>query len=116
MIRLLTDVNVNGDIVRGLRIQKPEFDVVLAQDLGLDGVPDDLVLETAAAYDRILLTNDRRTIKPLVRDRLAQGLPMSGVFLMRPRHTVRSIIDELLMIDACSEHQEWSGRIEFIPY
>lgn len=37
MLRLLADENFNGDIVRGLLLQKPDLDVIRVQDVGLFG-------------------------------------------------------------------------------
>lgn len=44
MLRLLSDENFNGDIVRGLLLRCPKLDLVRVQDSGLDGVDDPAVL------------------------------------------------------------------------
>ena len=53
----MADGNVNGTIVRGLQLKG--MDVVRAQDRGLCGQPDEVVLATASGEGRVLLTNDR---------------------------------------------------------
>jgi hypothetical protein len=40
---------------------------------------------------------------------------MPGVFVMNDRDSVRQAIDELLLVDDCSEHLEWNGRVLFLP-
>jgi hypothetical protein len=53
VLRLASDENFNGDIVRGLRLRRPDLDLVRLQDIGLEGVEDPTVLAWAAANNRI---------------------------------------------------------------
>jgi predicted nuclease of predicted toxin-antitoxin system len=115
MVRLLSDENFNGDIVRGLLLRRPALDLVRVVDVGLTGVEDPDVLAWAAENDRILLTHDRATMPDFAYERIAAGLPVPGVFAVNDRHSTRQVIDELLLIDDCSEHAEWTGRVLFLP-
>ena len=56
MLRLLTDENFNGSIVRGLVRRQPEIDLVRVQDIGLSRADDRAVLAWAAHEGRVLLT------------------------------------------------------------
>ena len=49
------------------------------------------------------------------RARIAAGLPMPGLFALRPRTTVAQAIDAVLLVDFCSDQDEWQNRIEFLP-
>ena len=62
MLRLVSDENFSGDIVRGLVLRRPTLDLVRLQDTGLEGVEDPAVLAWAAEHNRILLTHDRATM------------------------------------------------------
>ena len=62
MLRLASDADVHGGIVRGLRRRLPEIDLVRAQDALPEGTPDPQVLAWAATENRVLITNDRNTI------------------------------------------------------
>jgi hypothetical protein len=44
MLRLASDADVHGDIVRGLRRRQPDLDLVRAQDALPEGTPDREVL------------------------------------------------------------------------
>jgi len=57
-MRLLSDENFNGAILRGLIRRLPKLDVVRVQDVGLRQTDDATILEWAANEDRILLTHD----------------------------------------------------------
>lgn len=116
MVRLLTDINFSGLVVRGLLRQRHAIDLVRAQDVGLDGVDDPGVLAWAADHDRILVSHDGATVPDFADARVTAGLPMPGVFHVNDkRMTVRQMIDELLLVDACSEHAEWAGRVVRLP-
>ena len=43
MLAFLRDENFKGDIVRGLRHQRPELDLVRVQDVGLSGADDEVI-------------------------------------------------------------------------
>jgi predicted nuclease of predicted toxin-antitoxin system len=72
MIRFLADENFNGKIVRGLRIQNPDVDIVRVQDTEISGADDRAVLEWAAQAGRILLTHDLDTMTYYANERLAK--------------------------------------------
>lgn len=116
MIRLLTDHDVNGHIIAGVLKQKPEFDLVRLVDLGLAAVADPGVLAWAAEHGRIVLSNDRRTMRAAADGRLSAGEAMPGLFLIRPRATIAGVIDSLLPVDECAEQAVWRGLIEWLPF
>src|SRR5437899_3151612 len=69
VIKLLSDENFDGDILRGLLRRLPDLDVVRVQDVGLAGTPDPDLLAWAAGEERILLTHDRATVPGFAYDR-----------------------------------------------
>lgn len=96
MIRLLSDENCNGDIVRGLLLRRPDLDLVRVQDVGLETVEDPEILSWASENNRIVLTHDRATMPDFSYARVAAGEPIPGVFVVHDRLPVRQVIDELL--------------------
>jgi predicted nuclease of predicted toxin-antitoxin system len=115
MLRLLSDENFNGDIVRGLFLRQPDLDLLRVQDVGLQEVDDPTILDWAASHDRILLTHDRATMPDFAYERLLRGEPMPGVFVINDRFPVRQAIDELLLMVDCSEQAEWKGIVLYLP-
>jgi predicted nuclease of predicted toxin-antitoxin system len=115
MMRLLSDENFNGDIVRGLLLRHPDVDLLRVQDVGLEGADDPSILEWVAANNRIVLTHDRATMPDFAYARVVSEQPMSGVFVMDDRVSVRQAIDELLLIEICSEQAEWVGLVVYLP-
>jgi Domain of unknown function (DUF5615) len=115
MLRLLTDENFNGDIVRGLFLRQSNLDLLRVQDVGLREVDDPDILDWAARNDRIVLTHDRATMPDFAYERLLKGVQMSGLFVINDRMPIRQAIDELLLLINCSEHSEWKGIVLYLP-
>src|SRR5687767_12793616 len=85
MMRLLSDENFNGEIVRGLLLRRPDLDLCRVQDVGLEAADDPTILEWAAANNRIVLTHDRATMPDFAYARIISGQPMPGVFVLDDR-------------------------------
>jgi predicted nuclease of predicted toxin-antitoxin system len=115
MLRLLTDENCNGDIVRGLFLRQSNLDLLRVQDIGLREVDDLTILDWAASDGRILLTHDRATMPDFAYNRLVAGEPMAGMFVVNDRMPIRQAIDELLLLATCSNQEEWSGIVLYLP-
>ena len=115
MVRVLTDNDFNGKIVRGLLRRRPSFDLVRVQDEGLADAADPDLLEWAAQNDRIILTHDRNTIVGFAYDRVAAGKPMPGVLIVDGAAPLGAIIEDLILIDDITPHSEWANRVEYLP-
>lgn len=115
-MRLLTDENFNGTILRGLIRRLPELDIVRVQDVGLMNTDDPEILEWAANERRILLTHDVATITMYACQRVNQGLPMIGVVEVITKSPIGKIIDDLELFICCGEPEDYEGRVLFIPF
>jgi hypothetical protein len=109
MLKLAADENFNNDVVRGLFRREPELDLVRVQDVGLARAQDSVILDWAAREGRALLTHDVSTITRFAYERVADGLPMPGVFEIGRSVPVGRAIDDILLIVACSFDGEWEG-------
>jgi predicted nuclease of predicted toxin-antitoxin system len=116
--RLALDHNFNQDLWTGVLYQyrEPELDVIRLSAVGLATAPDEVVLAWAAQEGRILLTHDAKTLLPLAYARVAAGLPMPGVIVVRQRGARRAVIDDLCLLLSASSPDEWDGRVERLPY
>lgn len=115
MLKLLSDENFNGDILRGLYRRCPDLDVVRVQDIGLDASPDPDVLAWAAREDRIVLTHDRATMGRYAYERVISGDPMPGVFLVDDSMAIGHAIDEILLAVDCLTLDECRNAVRFFP-
>ena len=115
MLRLVSDENFNGEVVRGLMHREPGLDLVRVQDVGLSAADDPAILAWAAAEGRLLLTHDRNTVPAFANDRVRAGQPMPGILVVKNRMPVGKAIEEILLIALASVPAEWADRVEFIP-
>jgi predicted nuclease of predicted toxin-antitoxin system len=114
-VRFLADENFNRRVVTGLRRRDPGIDLLRVQDVGLRTLDDAAVLAWAAAEGRVLLTHDAATMSDHAFDRVAAGLPMSGVFIVRDDLPVGAVIEDLLLVAELSSDDDWIGRVERLP-
>lgn len=111
MLRLASDADVHGDIIRGLRRRLPQIDLVRIQEVLPEGTPDTEVLSWATTENRVLVTNDRATMVGFVYQRVAAGLPMPGLIVTTNEQTIGSAIGDILLVAQCMLEQEIRDRI-----
>lgn len=115
MIRFLADADFNYLIVKGCRLREPAMDFLTGNEARLRRVPDPEVLALAAAENRILVSHDLRTMPAHFGDFLSARHSSPGVFLVSRRTPLRIVIEELVLIWAASDPDEWKNRIVRIP-
>jgi hypothetical protein len=116
MLRLASDADVHGDIIRGLRRCLPEIDLVRAQDALPEGTPDLAVLAWAAAENRVLITNDRNTMVGFAYRRITVNEPVPGLIVTTNDQSVGSAIEDILLIAECMPEEEIREKVvEFLP-
>ncbi|MGD9854696.1 MAG: hypothetical protein AB7U20_07065 [Planctomycetaceae bacterium] len=116
MLRLASDADVHGAIIRGMRRRRPELDLLRVQDALALATPDPEVLVWSAAENRILITNDRNTMVAAAYSRVAAGEPMPGLIVTSAEQSIGSAIDDILLIADCISPEEISNLIVlFLP-
>lgn len=115
MLRLLFDEDVHGDIVDGLRRRQPTLDLVRVHEVGLIHTPDRLILEWAAQNDRVVVSVDKKTLAGEAWDRVAHGLPMAGVAILRILLTIGQAINELELIAIVGNPEDLRDQVIYLP-
>lgn len=117
MLRLASDADVHGDIIRGLRRRLPEIDLVRAQDELPEGTSDPGVLAWAVAENRVLITNDRNTMVGFAYQRVAAGEPLFGLIVTTNDQSIGSAIDDILVIAEYMPEDEIRNQVVvFLPF
>ncbi len=116
MLRVVSDEDVHDDIIRGLRRREPGLDIVRVQDVGLDRIPDPIILEWAANNERVLLTGDLNTMVGFAWGRVRSALPMPGVLALLENIGVGRVIDDILLVALCYAPEEITNQVIFIPF
>jgi hypothetical protein len=115
MLRLVSDEDFHGDVIRGLLRREPALDLVRAVDVGLGRTPDPDVLEWAAAEKRVVLTRDVNTMVGHAWDRVRAGRPMPGVIAVTGGCGVGRAVDDILLVANCYPEEQIRDQVVFIP-
>lgn len=113
-VRFQADADLNEDIAAGLVRWEPLIDFRTAEEANLRGLPDPQVLAVAAQENRILVTHDRRTMPRHFAD-LIVNQRSPGVVIIAQKVNVGVAIEELLLIWAASDAEEWLNLIVDLP-
>ena len=116
MLRLLSDEDVSGAIIRGLSRRVPELDIIGVRDVGLEHTFDPLILEWAAGQERILLTGDLGTMVGHAVDRVRSNLPMPGVLALLENAGIGRVLDNIVLAVECYSVDDVNNRIIYIPF
>jgi|ERR1043166_9149608 hypothetical protein len=109
------DEDVHGDIIAGLRRRQPAVDLVRARDVGLGHTPDSVILDWAAQEDRVVISVDKKTLAAVAWDRVAHGLPMPGVAILRTILTIGQAIDELEILALAGTPDDLQDQVVYLP-
>lgn len=115
MLRFLADEDLNNHILRGVWRYNPDVDIVRAQDVGLQGLADPIVLAWAADAGRLLVTHNVNTAIGFAQERIVNGTAMPGVIAISRRVPISRAIQDLLLLAECSLDGEWENQIVFLP-
>jgi predicted nuclease of predicted toxin-antitoxin system len=113
-VRFQADADLNEDIVAGVVRREPGIDFQTADEANLRGLPDPQVLALAAQENRILVTHDRRTMPRHFADFIGTQKSF-GVVIIAQKVNVSVAIEELVLIWAASDAEEWLNLIVDLP-
>ena len=112
--RFLADADFNQKIILGLLRREPTIDFLTAHKGGVIGRPDPEVLRIAAREDRILVSHDLGTM-PAHFVQFTQTQPSPGLIVVSQDIGIGTAVEDLLLIWAASTHEEWRGKMGFVP-
>jgi hypothetical protein len=113
--RFLADHDLNENILQGVRRREPAIALGRVRDFGLERAPDQEVLAFAAAQGWIVVSHDVNSMPAAARGRIETGEPTGGLIMVHQRASLAPTIEDLLLIWACSEAEEWVNEIQFLP-
>lgn len=116
-IRYLLDENVNPILRSEILRREPSL---IVWQVGMLGAPDYGTLDPEILIwceenDFILLTRNRKSMPGHLQDHLAQGRQASGIFVLNENASAGETIEELLLIAAASDFEEYQNLILYMP-
>jgi predicted nuclease of predicted toxin-antitoxin system len=115
MGQLLVDEDFNHRILRGLKRRLPALDYLLVQETEVSEQDDPHVLDWAAAHNRVIVTHDVNTMTKYAYERLEAGQPLPGVVIIPKELPIGSALEELAILLACSQPEEFPNRVIHLP-
>jgi predicted nuclease of predicted toxin-antitoxin system len=114
-MRFLADENFNNDLLRALKKQRPDVDIVRVQDTEIYRADDPTVLDWAANEQRIVLTHDVKSMTKYAYDRVIAGLPMPGIIEVKRDVTTAEIINDVLLMIGAGEPADFENQVRYVP-
>jgi len=113
-VRFQADADLDARIVRGVKRREPLVDFQTGEAAGFRAVSDPEVLQMAAGSGRILVTHDKRTMPGHFSTFVAHHTS-PGVFIVQKDTPIGVVVEDLSMIWAASDAEEWQDRLVWIP-
>ena len=116
-IRYLLDENVDPLFRTELLKREPN---IVVWKIGDPGAPprstlDPVILQWCEENSFILVTNNRKSMPQHLRDHLAQGWHIPGIFELNPDMSVGDTLEELLLIWGASDADEYRDALVYLP-
>ena len=113
MITLYLDENVEGQIVRGLRLRG--LDLITAEEDGRGNTPDSLVFDRANELGRVVFSRDQDFLREAKR-RQESGESFVGVIYAPKRQVaIGRCIEDLEYMMLAGVPEDFTGRVRYLP-
>lgn len=115
--KYLLDENTDPRLKRALLRHSPDMTVRCVGDPGAPPLEtkDPEILIWCERRKFTLVTNNRASMPVHLRDHLAAGGHIPGIFILKRGMPMREIIDELVLIWEAAEPHEYADGIQFLP-
>ena len=108
------DADFNQTILLAAIRREPGLVFQSAAAGGVIGIPDQEVLARAAKAGRLLVAHDQRTM-PRHFAEFVTHETSAGLLVVRQSLPISLVVDDLLLIHAATEAEEWVNRLGFLP-
>lgn len=113
-IQFQADADLNQMIVLAAIRREPSLNFQTAFAGSLIGLTDPEVLAKSTGEGRLLVTHDRRTMPRHFAEFVAKHTS-SGVLIIPQSLPIAVAVEDLLLIYAATEAEEWTNRLGFLP-
>ena len=117
MIQYLLDEHVPSVYRAALLLREPALSVAQVGEgnAPAKGTLDPDILVWCEAYRYLLVTNNRRSMPVHLRDHLAAGRHVPGIFVINPDRGVLFNVEELILIAGASPEDEYQDLLLYLP-
>jgi len=117
VIQYLLDEHVPSVYRAALLLREPALSVAQVGEgnAPAKGTLDPDILVWCEAYRYLLVTNNRRSMPVHLRDHLAAGRHVPGIFVINPDRGVLFNVEELILIAGASPEDEYQDLLLYLP-
>jgi hypothetical protein len=113
-VKWLADECFDNDIVRGLLRRSPSLDLIRTQDVvEIAGKDDGILWEWATKHKRI--THNLATMVSALLHQQKQVSGCAPIVLAPDSLSIGAVIEEILLLDQCSEDSDWAAGVVYLP-
>jgi hypothetical protein len=112
--RFQADADFNHKILLALRRREPAIDFMDPHHGGVIDATDSEVLRISAVSGRILVSHDRKTM-PAHFVRFVRDNSSPGLIVVEQNMDIAAAVEDLLLIWAATDAEEWRDQIGFLP-
>ncbi len=115
--KYLLDENIDPRLKKALLQYSPDMVVWCVGDSGSPPLEtkDPEILIWCEKRKFTLITNNRASMPVHLREHLAAGRHIPGIFILKRIMAIREIIDELTLIWGATEPDEYADEIKYLP-
>jgi hypothetical protein len=116
-VRFLLDENLSPRLKLAIFRLNPKIDILRVGDRDTPslGTLDPEILIYLERSQRILLTDNRKSMPEHLEAHWANDGFIWGLFWLRPKATVRELAEDLILIWETTETEEWKNQLIWIP-
>jgi hypothetical protein len=115
-MKWLADECFDNDIIRGLLRRSSDLDLIRAQDVSeIAGRDDEKLLAWATENERAVLTHDVTTMVPALLLQCQHASRCAPVVLVPDSLPIGQVIEEVLLLDRCSQEEDWASGVIHLP-
>jgi hypothetical protein len=113
--RFLADHDLNEHIVIGVLRREPAIEFPRVREFGLSEALDAAVLDFAQRHGFLVVSHDVNTMPAAAYARLSSGGSVHGVFMVQQALPIAAAIDNLVLIWAATNFEDWTNQVVFLP-
>jgi hypothetical protein len=116
-IRYLVDENLSARAVATIQRHYPALDVLRVGDVGAPafGTPDPELLRWLELHQRVLVTDNRKSMPGHSADHILAGGHHWGIFMVHKDAPLRTLADTLYVYWEVTDAEQWMDVTEWLP-
>ena len=116
-IRYLVDENLSSRVVATIQRHYPALDVLRVGDADAPafGTLDPDLLRWLETHQRVLVTDNRKSMPGHVADHIADGGQHWGIFMVSKDVPLRTLADTLYVYWDVTDAEQWIDSMEWLP-